>query len=395
MNILRSGFRLSSSGGSLRRSLIVFQFVVSVFLMISTMVIMQQLSYIRNKKLGYDKDHVLVLTAKSEIHDRYDAVKAAIRQVPQVINVGGASGTPAYVGWTDGLSATTESGPKNFSVKAIPCDEDFVKTMGMQIIAGADFNAADMRLMDTTNDGKNFRYTFMLNESAVKALGWTPQQAIGKTVEKYQAGTVKAVVKDFHFSSMHEAIGPLILFLDTQWVNRIYIKVSGKDLPGTIARLGTIWKEYAPNYPFAYHFLDEDYDSLYKTETRTGELFGTFAVTAILLACLGLFALAAFTTTQRTKEIGIRKVLGASLSSLAGLLSKDFLKLVAIAALIALPLSWWAMSRWLADFVYHVTLSWWMFAAIIVLAMLIALITVSVQAIRAGLANPVKSLRSE
>ena len=395
MDILRSGFRLSSSGGSLRRSLIVFQFVVSVFLMISTMVIMQQLSYIRNKKLGYDKDHVLVLTAKSEIHDRYDAVKAAIRQVPQVINVGGASGTPAYVGWTDGLSATTESGPKNFSVKAIPCDEDFVKTMGMQIIAGADFNAADMRLMDTTNDGKNFRYTFMLNESAVKALGWTPQQAIGKTVEKYQAGTVKAVVKDFHFSSMHEAIGPLILFLDTQWVNRIYIKVSGKDLPGTIARLGTIWKEYAPNYPFAYHFLDEDYDSLYKTETRTGELFGTFAVTAILLACLGLFALAAFTTTQRTKEIGIRKVLGASLSSLAGLLSKDFLKLVAIAALIALPLSWWAMSRWLADFVYHVTLSWWMFAAIIVLAMLIALITVSVQAIRAGLANPVKSLRSE
>ncbi len=395
MSILRSGFRLSSSGGSLRRSLIVFQFVVSVFLMISTMVIMQQLSYIHNKNLGYDKEHMLVLPAKDEIHQRYDAVKAAIKLQPAVIDVAGASGTPAYVGWSDGLSATTESGPKNFSVKAIPCDADFVKTMGMHIIAGTDFKAADMHLMDTADNGKNFRYTFMLNESAVKALGWTPRQAIGKTVQKYEAGTVKAVVKDFHFSSMHEAIGPLILFLDTQWINRIYIRVSGKDLPGTIARLNTIWKEYAPHHPFSYHFLDEDYDTLYKTETRTGQLFGTFAITAILLACLGLFALAAFTTTQRTKEIGIRKVLGASLTSLASLLSKDFLQLVAIASLIALPLSWWAMSRWLADFVYHVSLSWWMFAAVIVLAMLIALITVSVQAVRAGLANPVKSLRSE
>jgi len=235
----------------------------------------------------------------------------------------------------------------------------------------------------------------MLNESAVKTLGWTPQQAIGKTVTKGNPGIVRAVVKDFHFSSMHEAIGPLILFQDTQWISRMYIKLSGKDLPGAIARLQSIWKEYAPHHPFEYHFLDEDYNTLYKTETRTGQLFGAFAVTAILLACLGLFALAAFTTAQRTKEIGIRKVLGASLTSLAGMLSKDFLKLVAIASLIALPLSWWAMNKWLQDFVYHITLSWWMFAAVILLALLIALVTVSFQAVRAGMANPVRSLRSE
>jgi putative ABC transport system permease protein len=395
MNILRSGFRLSSSGGNLRRSLIVFQFVISVFLMISTMVILQQLSYIQNKKLGYDKDHVLVLPASEEIKYRYDAVKAAIRQVPQVINAGGASGTPTYVGWTDGLSATTETGQKSFSVKAIPCDADFVKTLGMQVIAGTGFNPADMHLMDTSDNGKNFRYTFILNESAVKALGWTPAQAIGKTVEKYSPGIVKAVVKDFHFSSMHEAIGPLILFQDTEWVNKVYVKVSGQNLPGTIARLQTIWKEYAPHHPFEYHFLDEDYNALYRTETRTGELFGTFAMTAILLACLGLFALAAYTTAQRTKEIGIRKILGASLTSLAGMLSKDFLKLVGIASVIAIPLSWWAMSNWLNGFIYHITLSWWMFAAVILLALLIALVTVSFQAIRAGLANPVESLRSE
>ncbi|HVU54084.1 MAG TPA: ABC transporter permease [Puia sp.] len=395
MNILKSGFRMSSSGGNLRRSLIVVQFVISVFLMISTMVILQQLSYIRNKNLGYDKEHVLMLPASDEIHNRYDAVKAAVRQIPEVVDAGGASGTPIFVGWTDGLSATTETGDKNFSVKAIPCDADFVKTMGMQLVAGEQFTPGDTRLMTVPDTSKDFRYTFMLNESAVKALGWTPQQAIGKTVEKYSPGTVRAVVKDFHFSSMHEAIGPLILFLDTQWVNHMYVRVTGKDLPGTIARLSTIWKEYAPHHPFEYHFLDEDYNTLYKTETRTGQLFGTFSITAILLACLGLFALAAFTTAQRTKEIGIRKVLGASLTSLAGMLSKDFLKLVAIASLIALPLSYWAMQKWLGGFVYHITLSWWMFAAVILSALLIALVTVSVQAIRAGMANPVESLRSE
>ena len=395
MNILRSGFRLSSSGGNLRKSLIIVQFVISVFLMISTLVILQQLSFIQNKKLGFDKDHVLVLPVSGEIHNNYDAVKAAIRQAPQVINAAGASGTPTYVQWTDGLTATTETGKKNFSIKAIPCDADFVKTLGIQIIAGGNFKPADMHLMDTSDNYKHFRNSFMLNESAVKALGWTPEQAIGKTVIKGDPGIVRAVIKDFHFSSMHEAISPLVLFQDTQWIDRMYIKVSGKNLPATIAHLQTIWKDYAPHRPFEYHFLDEDYNALYKTETRTGQLFGTFAVTAILLACLGLFALAAFTTARRTKEIGIRKVLGASLSSLAGLISKDFLKLVAIAALIALPLSWWAMDSWLRGFIYHIALSWWMFAAIVLLALLIALITVSFQAIRAGMVNPVKSLRSE
>ncbi|HEY4208097.1 MAG TPA: ABC transporter permease [Puia sp.] len=395
MNILRSGFRMSSSGGNLRKSLIVVQFVISVFLMISTMVILQQLSYIRNKNLGYDKEHVLMLPATQEIHNRYDAVKAAVRQIPQVVDAGGASGTPIFVGWTDGLSATTETGKKNFSVKAIPCDADFIKTMGMQLVAGEQFTPGDVHLMTIPDTSRDFRYSFILNESAVKALGWTPEQAIGKTVEKDNPGTVRAVVKDFHFSSMHEAIGPLVIFLDTQWVNHIYVSVSGKDMPGTIAKLQAVWKEYAPHHPFEYHFLDEDYNNLYKTETRMGQLFSTFSITAILLACLGLFALAAFTTAQRTKEIGIRKVLGASLTSLAGMLSKDFLQLVAIASLIALPVSWWAMHNWLAGFIYHIDMSWWMFAAVILLALLIALATVSFQAIRAGLSNPVKSLRSE
>jgi putative ABC transport system permease protein len=202
-------------------------------------------------------------------------------------------------------------------------------------------------------------------------------------------------VKDFHFSSLHQPIGPLLIFLDTQWIQRMFIKVSGRDIPATLNYLQAVWKERVPYRPFEYHFLDEDYNALYKVETRTGQLFSAFATIAILLACLGLFTLAAFTTAQRTREIGIRKVLGASLLSITRLLSMDFLKLVVIAAIIAFPLAWWAMSKWLQDFAYRIQVSWIVFAGAALLSLLIALITVSFQAIRAGIANPVKSLRNE
>ena len=395
INMLKSGFRLSSSGGNFRKSLIVFQFVISVFLMISTMIILQQLSFIRHRKLGYDKDHILVLPVTNEMHRDYDAIKRAIAGGPQVISVGGASGNPTFVQWMDALTANSGGGQKNISIKAIPADIDFAQTLGIQIIAGTPFSLADLHQQDTSDNGKNYRNTFLLNESAVRALGWTPEQAIGKTVEKGAPGIVKAVVKDFHFSSLHQPITPLVIFLDTAFINSLYVKISGKDIPGTLDYLETVWKERVPYRPFEYHFLDEDYNALYATETRTGQLFGAFSLTAILLACLGLFALAAYTTVQRTKEIGIRKVLGASLVSITGLLSRDFLKLVFIAALIAFPLSWWAMSKWLEDFAYRISISGWIFAAALLLSLLIALATVSFQAIRAALANPVESLRSE
>jgi len=395
MELLRSGFRLNKSGGTLRRSLIVFQFAIAVFLMISTVFIIQQLSFIRHKNLGYDKDQVLVLPIVSGMEKNYDAIKAAISQDRRILKVGGAGGNPTFVQWGDVLKANIVGERKSISIKAIPADENFVKTLGIQILTGTNFNHADLALMDTSHDGANFRYSFMLNESAVRALGWTPEEAIGKTVYKNYPGTVRAVVKDFHFSSMHQSIGPLMIFQDNQFLSALYVKMSGKDIPGAIRSIQGVWKERVPDYPFEYHFLDEDYNALYKTETRTGQLFGAFALTAILLACLGLFALAAFTTVQRTKEIGIRKVLGASLTSITALLSVEFLRLVAIAALIAFPLSWWAISRWLHDFAYHIPISAWVFVAAFFLALLVSLLTVSIQAIRAGLANPIVSLRSE
>ncbi len=206
---------------------------------------------------------------------------------------------------------------------------------------------------------------------------------------------MKAFVKDFHFSSLHNPIGPLLIFLDNQNTNQLFVKISGGDIAGTLNFLKNIWKERVPYRPFEYHFLDEDYNALYKVETRTSQLFSVFSTTAILLACLGLFALAAFTTVQRTKEIGVRKVLGASVLNIAGLLSVDFLKLVIMAELLAFPLAWWGMHRWLQDFAYRIDINWWVFAIAGLLAILIAMITISFQAIKAALTNPVKSLKSE
>jgi putative ABC transport system permease protein len=393
--ILKSGFSFSTSGGGLRKSLIVLQFVISVFLIISTIVIMQQLSFIQHKKLGYDKDHIVVLPVDYQMHGDCDAIKKAISLNPHVISVAGAGQNPTFVQWGDGLTVDNGHVHKSFPINCIPADLDFVRTMGMQIVAGTDFSPADMHQMDTSENFKHYKDVFILNESAVKAIGWNPEQAIGKTVLKGMPGEVKAVVKDFHFSSLHQPIGPLLIFLDTINTNQLFVKITGEDITGTLNFLRKVWKERVPYRPFEYNFLDEDYNALYKVEARTSQLFGVFSTTAILLACLGLFALAAFTTVQRTKEIGIRKVLGASVFNIAGLLSVDFLKLIIIAELFAFPLAWWCMRRWLMDFAYRINISIWIFVSAGLLSILIAMLTISFQAFRAALTNPVKSLKSE
>jgi putative ABC transport system permease protein len=389
--ILKSGFSFTS-GQSVRRSLIIFQFVISIFLIITTVVILQQLSYIRNKDVGYNKSNVVVLPVDYKMHPQVDALKKIIRNIPGVEGVASANNEPVDVGWGDAI--TTKDG-KSLTVNALPMDEDFIKTMQLKIVAGSDFNQTDVLQIDTTHQNKNFRYSFMLNESAARALGWTPEQAVGKEISKYFPGRIKAVVKDFNFKSFHEPIGPLLIFLDYTQTQTLLVRVTGNNTASTLKAIGKIWKERVPYRPFEYKFLDDDYDALYRTEQGTASVFTTFSGLAILLACLGLFAITAYAVVQRTKEIGIRKVLGANISNIILLISKDFLLLVIIATAIASPIAWYMANKWLQDFAYRISIHWWIFIAAGAASLIVAGITVSVQTLKAAMANPVKSLRSE
>jgi putative ABC transport system permease protein len=391
IKILKAGFSFTS-GQTVRKSLIVFQFVISIFLMITTVVILQQLSYIRNKDIGYNKSNVLVLKTSYRMLPKVDGIKKMIRNIPGVENVAAANNEPINVGWGDAIH--TNDG-KRITVNALPMDEDFIKTMQLKIIAGTDFNHTDVLKEDTTNQYKNYRYSFMLNESAVKALGWTPEQAVGKQISKNMPGTIKAVVKDFNFKSFHESIGPLLIFLDHDQTQDLFVRVNGKNTASIVKTIGATWKEQVPEIPFEYKFLDDDYDALYRTEQRTANVFTLFSGLAIVLACLGLFAITAFSVVQRTKEIGIRKVLGARVSAIILLISKDFLWLVIIAAAIGSPIAWYMSKTWLQDFAYRITIHPWIFIVAGISCLVLAGITISFQAIKAAIANPVKSLRSE
>jgi putative ABC transport system permease protein len=395
IKILKQGFNFSSKGTGLRKSLIVVQFVISLFLIITTVIILQQLSYIRHKNLGYNKDHVLILPVNFPASDQYEALKDAVKLLPSVKNVSGAYGVPTFVTWGDGINADNGKQKVSFSISAMPVDIDFIKTMNMQLVAGSDYTPSDLKLMDTSNSRKNFLYTYMLNETAVRMIGWTPEQAIGKIVDRGDPGIIKGVIKDFHFASMHKPIGPLMMFMDKSFIRNMFIKVQGSDIPALISQLEKIWKERVPNRPFEYHFLDEDYNSLYKSEQRTAKVFTMFASIAIFLACLGLFGLAAFTTTRRTKEIGIRKVLGASILDITTNISKDFIMLVCFAIVIATPLAWFASDKWLQDFAYRIHIQSWVFIASGIAIILMTIATVSFHAVRAAMMNPVKSLRTE
>jgi putative ABC transport system permease protein len=394
ISILRSGFRITGGHGGLRRTLVVVQFTISLFLIITTLVILRQMNYIRNKDLGFDRDHVLVLPIDYQTHIRYNALKTAISQLPGVANVSGSYDLPVSVGWSDALTAHNGRSEVRISINAIPSDLHFISTMNMHLLAGSDFTAADLAA-NTSNDSNQANGRFILNESAVRKIGWTPQEAIGKIVTMGQPGIVKGVVRDFNFTSMHQPIGPLMIFPDTSFVRYMLVRLNGAQLPAEISRLQTTWKTFVPDRPFDYHFLDEDYDRLYQTEQRTSQLFTLFSTLAIFLALLGLFGLAAISTVQRTKEIGIRKVLGADLLNISLLLARNFLILISIAFAISVPLAWVAATRWLNDFSYRIAVPWWVFPLAGAAVLVVAFATVSFHAIRAGRMNPTESLKTE
>jgi len=396
VKVLKGAFKNTSSGLWLRKSLIVFQFVISAFLIVSVFIITKQLQFIQNTKLGFDKEHVLVLPNDDKIYAKLNTIKAELKTNPDVISIASTVNDPTNIfgGYFIRNEAMGEG--KGININATPVDEDFIKTTGLTIISGNDFTAQDLKDAANTESGGSSTYHFILNETTAKQLGWTPQQAIGQKVYlgENRPGLVKAVLKDFHSTSMHEPINPIVLF-NEPWGTKLLVKVSGKNMPQTIAFLQKEWKALVPHRPFEYHFLDEDYNALYKADMQLGKILSIFTAIAVILACLGLFGLSAYSIQQRTKEIGIRKVLGASVSGIVMLLSKEFIRLVIISLLIAFPLAWWAMNKWLQDFAYRTDVNWWVFALSGLAAIIIAFLTVSVRSITTALSNPVNSLRSE
>ncbi len=395
VKVLKGAFKNTASGLWLRKSLMVFQFVISAFLIVTVFIITRQLHFIQHTNLGFNKDHVLVLPMDDKIYAKLSTVKTAFKTNPDVLSLASTVNDPTNIYGGYFIRNEAMGADKGTSINATPVDEDFIKTAGLTIIAGNDFTAQDIRdaAMQTETGNK---YHYILNETAARQLGWTPQQAIGQKVYlgENRPGLVKAVVKDFHSTSMHEAINPVALF-NENWGSKLLVKVSGNNMPQTIAFLQKEWKTLVPHRPFDYHFLDDDYNALYSADMRLGKVLGIFTAIAVLLACIGLFGLSAYSIQQRTKEIGIRKVLGASVSGIVLLLSKEFIQLVIVSLLVAFPLAWWATNKWLQDFAYRTEVSWWIFVIAGIVAVAIAFLTVSIRSIATAVDNPVKSLRSE
>ena len=397
IKVLKAGFSFSGTTGFARRSLIVFQFAVSVFLIISTVLIYQQLSFIQHKNLGYDKDHVLVLPSDALVRRNYQTLKEALINVPGVMSVSCGAEETTNINWDDEINTTANYSAPSVFVNASPTDIDFVKTMGMHIVSGSDFTLSDWKMMDSLSPA-TWQTSYMLNESAAKAMGWTTDEAIGKIIYRSgQKGAVKAVLQDFNFTSLHQPIRPLVVFLDSNYyhIYQVFVKVANRNMPAIISGLENVWKERVTHRPFQYHFLDDNYNRIYHNEQQTAGIFSTFSGLAILLACMGLFALAAYTTVQRAKEIGIRKILGAGAKEIVLLVSGDFVRLVLIASFIAFPIAWISADSWLRQFAYRIHISWLVFLMAGMAATFIALVSISFQALRAAEMNPVKTLKAD
>ncbi len=393
LKVLKNTIELEGRGsGYLRNALVVFQFVISVMLIVGTGVIYRQLNYIQTKKLGFDKDQMLIVNDAYALDKQVNAFKEQVLQIPNVASGTVSSFLPTPSSRTDHtfFPEGQMQQDKGINMQKWAVDNDFVKTLGLEIKAGRAFQ--EEFPSDSTG--------IVINESAAKVLGY--KEPIGKKIFGYEDAaltkkvtyTIIGVVKNFHFESLRKNIGALSLILYKS-SGSVVFRMNGGDVPRTVAQVEALWKKMAPGQPFNYRFMDQDFDNVYRSEQRVGQIFITFATISIIIGCLGLFGLSAFTAERRTKEIGVRKVLGASVANIVALLSKEFIKLILIAIVIGSPIAWFGMNHWLSDFAYHVDLAWWMFAAAGLLAILIALVTVSFQSIKAALMNPVKSLKSE
>ena len=389
---LKGGASESVGNGRVRNALVIFQFSISVFLIVSTLVVFQQLNFIQSKDLGFTKDQVLLINEISPLGSKTNAFKEEILKMGNVENVTLSNfyPTPSWRSDTSFFQEGTKSQENAIQMQTWDVDMDYLKTLEMDVVAGRDFNK--QYASDST--------AIIINEATLPILNVTAQEALGMRIseeidmENPTYYTIIGVVKDFHFKSLRENIGALGLHIENNAEN-MAVRLSGGDYSKSIAEIENIWNSMAPGQPFDYQFMDEAFYSTYNSEQKLSQIFFIFTILSIFIACLGLFGLAAFNAEKRTKEIGVRKVLGATVSQISYRLTVDFLKLVGVAILISLPLGWFAMNKWLEDFSYRIEIGLGVFVLAAVLAIVVAIVTVSYQSIKAAIVNPVKSLRSE
>ncbi|MFK7774148.1 MAG: ABC transporter permease [Saprospiraceae bacterium] len=387
--------KILDKGGNLnlRNGLVVFQFLIAVLLIVGTLVINQQIHFIQNKKIGFDREQVLILENAETLKDRAFTLKKELLNHSKIsqVSVSGYLPVPSYRSNSPLCKSQEVLGGNCVSIQMWNVDEAYLPTFGMELIAGRNFSP---EMLTDSN-------AVIINETAAGILGF--EDPIGKKVygsarfdpqsgDPMPTQTIIGVVKDFHFESLRQDIGALSLWLNP-YSGNLSLKTNTDKIPTLISDVEKTWKKIAPELPFSYRFLDESFDQLYRTETRISKLFSIFSGLSIFIACLGLFGLAAFTTERRFKEIAIRKVLGASVPNLVGLLSKDFLKLVLLSLIISIPIAWYLMNQWLTDFAYRIEFQWWIFLAAGFIAIAIAFLTVSFQAVKAARVNPVNNLK--
>ncbi len=393
VKVLKGLFKNTSGGLSLRKGLIILQFATSVVLIAGTMIVYQQVNYMRKQQLGANINHTLVLDGAASLSDSlyqntFQPFKTTMLQQPNVKSMTASTtvmGKEIY--WTNGISKLNDPDAGSFTLYHLGVDYDFIPSFEMKLLAGRNFSK------DFTTDEK----AAILNQTAVSKLGFnSPEQAINsKLLRNRDTLTIVGVVQNFHQEGLRKNIDPQLILLRPNTRSAYSVKVGSADMQKTIAGVKTTWSKYFPNDPFNYYFLDEVFDKQYKSDKLYGKVFSLFSFLAILIACFGLLGLSAYNILQRTKEIGIRKVMGASVQNVVVILSKDFMILVGVSFLLAVPVSWWIMHNWLQDFAYRINMPWWVFAFAGLMAALIALLTISFQAIRAAIANPIKSLRTE
>jgi len=391
VRVLRGIRKKEGRGFSFRALLVVTQFAISIILIVCVGIVSNQLNFMRNQRLGFDKENVVVLPSSPYIVSHLESVKQQLLKQENIISVSAAKRVPSGR-LLDSSGARVISGeteePVSFRIAQLRVDHDYVPTFGMELAAGRNFS----RRMSTDS-----MRAFILNETAVSRIGWeSPEEAVGKGfIYGIRRGHVIGVVKDFHFESMHQPITPIVMHISSHSLNQISVRIRPHDIPGTLDFLKEKWQTFRSNTPFQYYFIDEHFDELYQAEARLHLIVRYFSFLAILVACLGLFGLASYTTEQRTKEIGIRKVLGGSVPGMTFLLSKQITKWVLMANIIAWPVAYFTMNQWLRSFAYRIQIGIWTFIVSAGLALMIAVLTVGYQSIKAAMANPVDSLKYE